>query len=320
MPALPAFREPGVLEMMPRGTDSSLMPDTPILVYESQRRRDVAERALVLQAVGIEHLILQDDGRTLLVVPPQEASRARSELEAWHSENRDWRPRSRIHPYRHLNPWPGLIGYLLVLCAFTWASARGLWDLDWFGAGRVNAALVRDGEWWRTMTALTLHVDLGHLTANLVFGLGFGLFAGQYLGSGIAWLAIIGAGSFGNALNAWIQPADHNSVGASTAIFGALGLIAAFAWRRRLYPQDRWVYRLGPIIGAIALLAYTGSGDERTDVGAHLTGFISGGLLGLAFARLDTSKLAPARIQFSAGTIAAMLLGGSWYLAFAAWP
>lgn len=51
--------------------------------------------------------------------------------------------------------------------------------------------------------------------------------------------------------------------------------------------QERWVYRHGPIVGGLALLMYTGTGDENTDIGAHLFGFLSGfggGML-LTFAR-----------------------------------
>lgn len=296
------------------------MREASVILFESASAARTRECALVLQAVGIPHQVVTEGGRSFLLVPAGTAAAAQEELDAWHAENRDWRPPQRLRQWRKLNPWPGLAGYLLVVCVLAWASAESVFGLDWFGAGRVNAALVRDGEWWRTVTALTLHVDLGHLTANLVFGLGFGLFAGQYLGAGVAWLAIVAAGALGNAANAWIQPPDHNSVGASTAIFGALGLIAAFAWRRRLYPQDRWVYRLGPIVGAVALLAYTGSGGERTDVGAHLTGFLCGVVLGLAAARLDTGRLSPARVQRWAGIATVAVIAFSWLLAFRHWP
>lgn len=304
---------------MPPDSQQMAEEENRVVVFESVRAAETRERALVLQSVGIPHEVVSDGRNSLLLVSAAEAAHARSELAAWRQENRDWRPPRPMPAFRRLNPWPGLAGYLLLVCLFAWASEQSLWGRDWFGAGRVNAGLVRDGEWWRTVTALTLHVDLGHLTANLVFGLGFGLFAGHYLGAGVAWLAILAAGAFGNALNAWIQPAGHNAVGASTAIFGALGLIAAFAWRRRLYPQDRWVYRLGPIVGAIALLAYTGSGGERTDVGAHLTGFLCGGGLGLLCARLDSDWLAAARIQLSAGVVATGMIGLSWALAFSHW-
>jgi membrane associated rhomboid family serine protease len=80
---------------------------------------------------------------------------------------------------------------------------------------------------------------------------------------------------------------DHRSIGASTAVFAALGIVAGYVWRAKLMSQERWVYRHGPIVGGLALLMYTGTGDENTDIGAHLFGFLcgfGGGML-LTFAR-----------------------------------
>jgi len=50
------------------------------------------------------------------------------------------------------------------------------------------------------VTALTLHVDSGHLITNLGFGMLFGYLAGQLLGPGIAWASILAAGALGNFL------------------------------------------------------------------------------------------------------------------------
>ena len=49
---------------------------------------------------------------------------------------------------------------------------------------------VLDGQWWRTITALTLHSGLAHLISNLVFGCAFGGLAAHSLGSGLAWFSI----------------------------------------------------------------------------------------------------------------------------------
>ena len=95
----------------------------------------------------------------------------------------------------------GLVGaaaYAGVLILFAAVEDLTLLGIDWRAAGRLHAGDVLGGEWWRTVTALTLHLDLGHLTANLAFGLFFGLFAGRYLGSGLAWCSILLAGAGGN--------------------------------------------------------------------------------------------------------------------------
>jgi membrane associated rhomboid family serine protease len=106
-------------------------------------------------------------------------------------------------------------------------------SLDWWRAGMSHAGLIQEGEWWRAVTALSLHADTVHLAGNLGFGLVFGFLAGQLLGWGRAWFGMVFAGALGNALNAFVQAPSHASVGASTAVFATLGILAAYSWTRR---------------------------------------------------------------------------------------
>ena len=286
-----------------------------IVVFEAAQAGPCSDRALVLQSQGIKSEVVVNDGHYQLLVPEDDLGSARIELLAYQQENADWQPRRQTVKYDYQNPWPGIVGFVALMLFIPWAAGVGLEALNWYGAGKVDAGLVRDGQWWRTITALTLHADIAHLSSNLVFGVVFGFFAGQYLGSGVAWLSILMAGATGNWLNSYLQSASHTSVGASTAIFGALGLVAAFSWKRKLYPQDRWAYRIGPIIGGIALLAYTGTGGERTDVGAHLTGFVSGILIGTLFALWPYLLPRRGAVQWLAGASALALVGLSWFTA-----
>src|SRR5258706_365194 len=48
-----------------------------------------------------------------------------------------------------------------------------------------------------------------------------------YLGAGVGLGLTLLAGAGGNALTALVHHADHVSVGASTAVFGAIGILAA---------------------------------------------------------------------------------------------
>ena len=78
--------------------------------------------------------------------------------------------------------------------------------------------------------------------------------------------------------------------------------------------QERWVYRNGPIVGGLALLMYTGTGDENTDIGAHLFGFLcgfGGGIL-LTFVR---DHILENRWQWLCGGAAAVLIAGAWGIA-----
>jgi membrane associated rhomboid family serine protease len=249
-----------------------------------------------------------------LIVPAEFSARASDEIRLYDQENPPPRPR-KVRTVIYQNAIPGVIAYIIVICAVAWLAGASFLGQDWLGSGRIDGALVRAGEWWRTVTALTLHSGLKHLIGNIIFGAFFGLFAGRLLGSGIAWFTIILAGASGNALNTLLLESTHRSIGASTAVFAALGLVAGFVWRGKLMSQERWPYRVGPIVGGFALLMYTGTGDANTDIGAHLMGFLCGFSAGMLLTLLR-GQLAQKRWQITAALLAFSIIIGAWFTAF----
>jgi membrane associated rhomboid family serine protease len=178
------------------------------------------------------------------------------------------------------------------------------------------------GEIWRVLTSLTLHADVVHMGANLASGLLFGGFLLSRLGVGCAGLAVISAGAIGNALNAVAHGAHPQiSIGASTAVFGALGVLCAIESVNSLRSSSqRNLWRLILPVGAgWGLLAFLGTGEGRgsTDLMAHLLGFIAGAVIGTG---LEILRI-PARIgkigQWTAGILAGFMLIGAWGCAYA---
>lgn len=283
------------------------------VVFESRNRQSCADRALVLAASRIPHQVIDDGLSAALVVPAEYSSRAVEELRLYDDENPPVRPRPP-KKITYQDAIPGVVGYVLVISAIAWLAGYSVFGHNWFDAGRVDGVLIRGGEWWRTITALTLHSGAKHLIGNIVFGVLFGLFAGRLMGSGVAWLAIVAAAATGNAANTLLLESAHRSIGASTAVFAALGLVAGFVWRGQFMAQDRWSYRFGPIVGGLALLMYTGTGGPNTDIGAHLLGFVCGfltGILLIALGPVPTDR----RRQSIAGGLAALLVVTSWIVA-----
>jgi membrane associated rhomboid family serine protease len=168
-------------------------------------------------------------------------------------------------PVRHYAyAWLGSLIYALVLLGVAAAISFGWGRLDAFEAGSLNAALVRQGQWWRAWTSLTLHLDAAHIAANLGAGAWFGYLAGRLLGPGTAWaLVVLGAGA-ANWVESLLAAADHRSVGASTAVFTALGLLAAYTWRERHSMALRPAQRYGPLFAGVILLGWLGTSGERT--------------------------------------------------------
>jgi rhomboid protease GluP len=283
-------------------------------IYRSPRSTDCEERAFVLTAVGVPSLVDFDGFQYVIRVDPELAETARVHLERYASESRPPPPPPpppRLHPYA----WVGCLIYVLALVGIGYAVAGGVWRLDAFDVGALDAGRVKSGEWWRAWTALTLHVDAAHLAANLGAGVWFGYLAGRQLGSGTTWLlAVVGAG-LANMLEALLGPSSHRAVGASTAVFTVLGAMAAYTWRDRFsYPQ-RWARRWGPLVAGVLLLGWMGSEGEHTDVVAHVAGFVVGTVLGV-IAALPWPRRVLARVpQRLAGGAAAAIIAIAWIFA-----
>jgi membrane associated rhomboid family serine protease len=285
-----------------------------VIIHRSVRAQETGDRALVLLAMGIDH----DVGRNLfgwwLGVPVHEESRAREQLHLWERENH------RIGPLaRHTPAQPGAVAV-----AFTWSAilllcytiqTRYVFSIDWVTIGRVDVALMYAGEWWRATTALMLHADIGHVMVNIGFGATFGGLLAREIGGGLAGCMILFGGIVGNLMNTVVQRASHSSIGASTAVFAALGSLSAWLWLGRRLDQTGWARRCAPLVGAIILLAWLGTGTERTDIVAHLTGFIAGfvpgGILGLKVRTIRTTV----RREFALGGLALSVIVAAWALA-----
>ena len=276
-------------------------------------QRRVAELSLVLQSLGMPHRMRAERGFTLLEVPAGLLEHANAELERYERENVGWPPpRTRFQALKVSLIGPVVYGLLLVLVhSLAHASELGPRLL---ATGRVEGEAVARGEVWRALTALTLHADVTHLAGNLFLGAALGHLCAQVIGSGVAWLGILAAGTLGNLVNVWMQGAEHRSIGASTAVFGAIGLLAALQWHEWGSRRGGWLLRISPLLVAGAMLGYLGTTGERTDVGAHITGMVAGITLGVLFRRGVAG--APGRTaQTVAGGIALALVAVAWILA-----
>ncbi len=276
--------------------------------------RECADWAFVLDAVGIPYERRTTATGASLWVAPEDHPRAAHELRDYLREN----PRQAAPPVvwpSHPHALYGVIGYAIVLIAVTLASISHAGDRGWVSAGVLDAGFLARGEWWRVLTALTLHADMLHLLSNLAFGALFGFPAARLFGPGIAWLLILLGGSVAYGIDAALHPPEHHLLGASTAVFTALGLIAAYGWRRHMRNWSRWMRNASPLIGGLALLAFTGTGGENTDILAHLAGFIVGSATGALAARLPMPAPGRHGVQWAAGAAAVALLALAWTLA-----
>jgi len=148
------------------------------------------------------------------------------------------------------------------------------------------------GEWHRCFTALFLHADAGHLLGNVLIGGVFCVFVARTFGPVRGWVSILASGTLGNLMTSWLHfPEGFKSLGASTATFGALGILVGSS--ALLAYRSRSARKIGgfalPFIAGAILLGWFGSGGKdatsRVDALAHVMGFCAGALIGLALAR-----------------------------------
>jgi rhomboid protease GluP len=298
----------------------SIDPELPrVEVGRYARLSDARERGLVVLARDLPHWIEREGDEWVLLVEEPAAGEVRCELAAFESEQLQPFMRRDLIP---AGPVPKLSLFVAAWLLSGFFLAQQMLPEAWENRGVADSEAILSGQWWRTITALTLHGDGPHLAANLATGLLYAFFLIPRLGSGLTWLGILLCGALGNALNAWGYRGDHHlSIGASTACFGALGILVGMEsiarWRE---PRTRSLWQLIVPIGAgLALLAFLGVGDddkrERIDYMAHFWGLMAGlGGGALAEALLVNDRLSP-RGQRLAAFLAVVLVAVSWLLA-----
>lgn len=295
-------------------------------IYRSRRLAACDERAFMLHAVGIGSAISRDTGGYALLVEPQDAPVALEHLRRYEIERLAQRRPAPPPLKLHEGAWLGSLIYVLIIVGVALIIANGLWRLDAFDVGDLDAGRVRAGQWWRVWTALTLHLDGPHLAANAAAGVWFGYLAARLVGTGRAWLLVVLGAGMANWIEALLAPAAHRAVGASTAVFTALGLLSGYSWRAGQASWQRWALRWGPLVAGLVLLAWTGTGGkslddpgsdtgQSVDVAAHVLGFAVGLLAGAAASLAKVAAVLDRVPQWLAGAIACAVIAVSWMLA-----
>jgi rhomboid protease GluP len=268
-----------------RETGLSADEDVSLPPVDEQR---TSEWIVVLAAAYVDYRLSYAGGLWQIHVPLDAFDVAEREIQAYEEERVTWDRMRTVAPSSWLaaassgSPlW--VAGMLIAFYLWTGPFDRG-------NALVCGAALDTNrlfgGEVWRLVTALTVHSGLVHLAGNVVSMLLFGYAVCTTFGGGLAWIMILGTGIIGNAVSAAVHGPDQLSVGASTACFGALGILTACQALRNLQQfgmsRSIWNRVWLPIGAGLGLLSLLGTGVQ-SDLLAHLFGFLSGWLLCMPF-------------------------------------
>jgi rhomboid protease GluP len=246
---------------------------------------------LVLSSSGISHRVKRGEGGWEVWVLEEDYHEALKAIEQYLEEDRQLRgeAESQLNGYhwRFSGIW---VSSALLACHV--AVTRGDDGQAIMRACGSSASHILDGELYRTVTSLMIHAGPLHILGNVV-GIGlFGTAVCGITGTGVGWLMILATGVVGNLVNALLYRTDHVSVGASTAVFGAIGILAAYQFFRKFRLRSRRARAWLPLAGGLALLGILGTG-KHVDLTAHLSGFVTGMVFGglyAAFVRRPVSR------------------------------
>ncbi|WP_372683436.1 rhomboid family intramembrane serine protease [Desulfosarcina sp.] len=253
-----------------------------VTVFDALSQEQANAFSLVLNASGIANRATRSNDGFRIDVPKPYADAARDVIYRYQAENPDDEADpsvSRSHPAnKNLS---GIAVALLLLSIHLAVSASSAPE-DYTAVFGAHAGRILNGEIYRCATALLLHADAAHIAGNMAGVVIFGGAVCMVTGAGVGWLMILASGMAGNLMNALAHETGHMSVGASTAVFGAVGILCAFQAVVAARTGKGWK-RAALVLGSgLALLAFLGT-SARSDVAAHLFGFLCGGLMGGAY-------------------------------------
>ena len=236
---------------------------------------------LVLDAYGLPYSTRRSGGNWEIWVDEAIHDRALELIEKYIEENQHISISDALETETHQRTFTGIWASLILMACSITVNMSGSVDriVREYGASAYD---ILNGEIYRTVTALMLHASYPHLAGNMAGIAIFGTAVCNITGAGIGWLMILLTGVFGNLANAALFRYGHISIGASTAVFGAIGILAAYQLTRKIKISGQRMKAWLPLAGGLALLGFLGS-SKQSDLTAHLFGFIAGILLGLIY-------------------------------------
>jgi membrane associated rhomboid family serine protease len=251
------------------------------ILCENLTQDQVDTYGLVLDAYGIPYATIRSASGWEILVDKTIHDRARELIEQYIEENQDNLLPDAQKTVTYQRTYSGIwVSLILMACSIT-MNMSGSVDkiVREYGA---SAYYILNGEIYRTVTALMLHASYPHLAGNMVGIAIFGTAVCNITGAGVGWFMILLTGILGNLANAALFRYGHISIGASTAVFGAVGILAAYQLSRKMKIAGQRMKAWLPLAGGLALLGLLGS-SKHSDLTAHLFGFIAGIFLGLIY-------------------------------------
>jgi len=150
--------------------------------------------------------------------------------------------------------------------------------------GAKDNSAIDGGQWWRLLTPMVLHGSVLHLLFNswALYALGPGVEAAY---GARRFLTIYLLAGLAGSMASYLFNPGPLSVGASGAIFGLLGALAARVFTARsMLGREATKMQFGQIGSMIAINLVFGFTVDGIDNAAHIGGLLVGALVGLVLA------------------------------------
>ncbi|MCM1251336.1 MAG: rhomboid family intramembrane serine protease [Clostridium sp.] len=158
---------------------------------------------------------------------------------------------------------------LFMICTFT---GDLLYNVGAFSVRN----LIEDREWYRVLTSMFLHADIGHLVSNMLILYYIGNVVEKQVGHIPYIIIYFLSGFIGNVFSAGYEMMTGyytSSIGASGAVFGIEGALLLLALLHKGKLAD---VTTGRIVFSLAFSLYCGFTDRYVNNAAHVGGVIAG--------------------------------------------
>ena len=228
---------------------------------------------LILTSQGIEISIEKHNNLFDIMLNMEDKEKSLLTIDSYYHENKFFRIKQQLQNFpissfksNTVFIIMGLLIFIHAVCIYYNIQEKIILK---YGA---SALFILQGETYRAITALFLHADVRHLAGNIAGMLIFAAPVISLSGYGTGSLMLLLTGTTGNLFNAHLYHTAHLSIGASTAVMGAAGLLAAFQITQK---KPFRLNNIMPVFAGAVLVAMFSQG-ENTDVWAHVFGFFSG--------------------------------------------
>jgi rhomboid protease GluP len=262
-----------------------------IALFHNLSDADANTCLLILASAGISCQVTGEPDNWTVSVQPEDIKKALAEVAEYFQENHEIPDEADGRSGISHNIHAGIGAALGLLAGHICMIHHGgiAFFAEKYGA---SASAILSGESYRTVTALMIHADSVHLVGNMAALALFFTVVCSVQGVGVGSFCVLASGALGNLATALLYQSAHLSIGASTAVFGAVGILIihqTFAGFRNARHRIRvWL----PLGGGLCLLGLFSEG-AHTDIIAHLFGLGCGIAIGCIYESLAKKPPAP---------------------------